>query len=96
MDILACPICKNHPLELVVFAEGEEIDEGDPALRQMRQVVPHHRDDTANAAGRPQGCIGGQGVLGEVEGPAAGGRLEGRQAIQPRMRRNRHMQSYAA
>jgi uncharacterized protein YbaR (Trm112 family) len=28
MEILACPICKHHPLELKVFAEGEEIDEG--------------------------------------------------------------------
>ncbi len=28
MDILACPICKHHPLELKVFAEHEEIDEG--------------------------------------------------------------------
>ncbi|HPC28364.1 MAG TPA: Trm112 family protein, partial [Candidatus Methanomethylicus sp.] len=26
--ILACPICKSHPLELLVFAEKEEIDEG--------------------------------------------------------------------
>jgi len=28
MDILACPICKSHPLELLVFSEKEEIDEG--------------------------------------------------------------------
>lgn len=28
MEILACPICKHHPLELKVFAEGEEIEEG--------------------------------------------------------------------
>ncbi|MFQ6076000.1 MAG: Trm112 family protein [Candidatus Bathyarchaeia archaeon] len=28
MDILACPICKHHPLELHVFEEKEEIVEG--------------------------------------------------------------------
>ncbi len=28
MDILACPICKNHPLELLAFEEKEEIEEG--------------------------------------------------------------------
>lgn len=28
MDILACPICKHHPLELYVFVEEEEIEEG--------------------------------------------------------------------
>jgi len=28
LDILACPICKHHPLELKVFEEKEEIDEG--------------------------------------------------------------------
>jgi len=28
LDILACPICKHHPLELDVFQEVEEIDEG--------------------------------------------------------------------
>lgn len=28
MEILACPICKHHPLELKVFAEGTEIEEG--------------------------------------------------------------------
>ncbi|MBM5804704.1 MAG: Trm112 family protein [Candidatus Verstraetearchaeota archaeon] len=28
LDILACPICKHHPLELRVFEEKEEIDEG--------------------------------------------------------------------
>jgi uncharacterized protein YbaR (Trm112 family) len=28
MDILACPICKYHPLELNVFEEKEEISEG--------------------------------------------------------------------
>jgi uncharacterized protein YbaR (Trm112 family) len=28
MEILACPICKHHPLELKVFKEGEEIEEG--------------------------------------------------------------------
>lgn len=28
MDILACPICKHHPLELLVFDEKEEIVEG--------------------------------------------------------------------
>jgi uncharacterized protein YbaR (Trm112 family) len=28
LDILACPICKNHPLKLFVFQEEEEIIEG--------------------------------------------------------------------
>jgi uncharacterized protein YbaR (Trm112 family) len=28
MDILACPICKSHPLNLHVFEEGEEVVEG--------------------------------------------------------------------
>jgi uncharacterized protein YbaR (Trm112 family) len=28
LDILACPICKHHPLQLEVFQEAEEIDEG--------------------------------------------------------------------
>jgi uncharacterized protein YbaR (Trm112 family) len=25
---LACPICKHHPLDLHIFEEGEEIEEG--------------------------------------------------------------------
>ena len=28
MDILACPICKHHPLELIAFEEKEAITEG--------------------------------------------------------------------
>ncbi len=28
LDILACPMCKHHPLDLLVFREGEEIEEG--------------------------------------------------------------------
>ncbi len=28
LDILACPICKHYPLELYVFEEKEEINEG--------------------------------------------------------------------
>ena len=28
MEILACPIDKHYPLELLVFEEGEEITEG--------------------------------------------------------------------
>ena len=28
LDILACPICKHHPLTLHIFKEGEEIEEG--------------------------------------------------------------------
>lgn len=28
LDILACPICKYYPLELLVFNEKEEIEEG--------------------------------------------------------------------
>ncbi len=28
MEIIACPMCKHHPLELYVFVEKEEIEEG--------------------------------------------------------------------
>lgn len=28
LEILACPICKHFPLELTVFEEKDEIDEG--------------------------------------------------------------------
>ena len=28
LDILACPICKYHPLELQVFEETNEVSEG--------------------------------------------------------------------
>jgi len=28
LDILACPICKHYPLELYVFEEKDEINEG--------------------------------------------------------------------
>ena len=28
MDLLACPICKKHPLDLHIFQEKEEIVEG--------------------------------------------------------------------
>ena len=28
MEILACPICKHSPLDLYVFEEKEDIDEG--------------------------------------------------------------------
>ncbi len=28
MDVLACPICKHHPLKLHVFEEKEEIQAG--------------------------------------------------------------------
>ncbi|MCS7097415.1 MAG: hypothetical protein NZ922_00295 [Candidatus Methanomethyliaceae archaeon] len=28
LDILACPMCKYYPLELIVFEEEEEIEEG--------------------------------------------------------------------
>lgn len=28
MDLLQCPICKHHPLDLHVFEEREEITEG--------------------------------------------------------------------
>lgn len=28
MEILACPICKKHPLNLYIFVEMEEIKEG--------------------------------------------------------------------
>lgn len=28
MDLLACPVCKAHPLELYSFRESREIEEG--------------------------------------------------------------------
>jgi len=28
LEILACPMCKHHPLELKVFDEKQEIEEG--------------------------------------------------------------------
>jgi len=28
LDILACPICKHHPLDLMIFQEKDEIEEG--------------------------------------------------------------------
>jgi len=28
LEILACPICKHHPLELRIFKEVDEINEG--------------------------------------------------------------------
>jgi uncharacterized protein YbaR (Trm112 family) len=28
LDILACPICKHSPLQLIVFEEEEEIEQG--------------------------------------------------------------------
>uniref|UniRef100_A0A7C3IY49 Trm112 family protein n=1 Tax=Candidatus Methanomethylicus mesodigestus TaxID=1867258 RepID=A0A7C3IY49_9CREN len=28
LDILACPMCKHHPIDLLVFEEGQEIEAG--------------------------------------------------------------------
>ena len=40
MDILACPICKNFPLDLHVFEEKEEIVEGLLVCRSCNRWYP--------------------------------------------------------
>ncbi len=52
MDILACPMCKHHPLELHVFREAEEIEEGVivcpnclrwyPIIESIPHMLPDH------------------------------------------------------
>lgn len=51
MDILACPICKHHPLGLKVFTEGEEIEEGILTCPEcgrwypIKETIPHMLPD---------------------------------------------------
>jgi uncharacterized protein YbaR (Trm112 family) len=51
MDILACPICKHHPLELKVFAEDGEIEEGLLVCKEccrwypIKETIPHMLPD---------------------------------------------------
>ncbi len=40
MNYLACPICKNPDLELFVFEEGEEIEEGLITCRACMRYYP--------------------------------------------------------
>ncbi|MEM4246670.1 MAG: Trm112 family protein [Candidatus Bathyarchaeia archaeon] len=40
MDILACPICKDHPLDLTVFEEKEEITSGVLTCRRCSRWYP--------------------------------------------------------
>jgi uncharacterized protein YbaR (Trm112 family) len=40
MGILACPICKHHPLDLHIFEESEEIVEGLITCSQCKRWYP--------------------------------------------------------
>ncbi len=40
LDILACPMCKHHPLELIVFEEKEEIVSGILICRECLRWYP--------------------------------------------------------
>ena len=42
MDILALPIDKFYPLELLVFEEKEEVSSGMITCPKCNQVVPNH------------------------------------------------------
>jgi len=56
MELLACPMCKHHPLELHVFDEKEEIVEGlivCPACNRFYpiiQEIPHMLPDELREA----------------------------------------------
>ncbi|MDI9643634.1 MAG: Trm112 family protein [Candidatus Verstraetearchaeota archaeon] len=51
MEILACPMCRNHPLELIVFSEENEIDEGIIICNScnrwypIKETIPHMLPD---------------------------------------------------
>jgi uncharacterized protein YbaR (Trm112 family) len=53
LDILACPICKHHPLDLKVFKEGKEIEEGIMLCSEcgrwypIIETIPHMLPDYA-------------------------------------------------
>lgn len=61
MDILACPICKSHPLELLPFEEKEEIEEGMllcgncgrwyPIIESIPHMLPDDLRDAAEDRG---------------------------------------------
>lgn len=57
MDILACPICKHHPLDLKVFSEGEEVEEGLLVCREclrwypIKETIPHMLPDELREEG---------------------------------------------
>ncbi|HRR53800.1 MAG TPA: Trm112 family protein [Candidatus Methanomethylicus sp.] len=63
MDILACPICKSHPLELLVFAEKEEIDEGVLLCSgcgrwyPIIETIPHMLPDDLRDANEDRGFL---------------------------------------
>ena len=40
MEVLACPICKHYPLDLTVFKENEEIEEGIIFCSSCRRWYP--------------------------------------------------------
>lgn len=40
MEVLACPICKHHPLDLCVFHEDQEVVEGLIVCKQCNRWYP--------------------------------------------------------
>ncbi|MEN3034964.1 MAG: Trm112 family protein [Candidatus Methanosuratincola sp.] len=40
LDILACPICKHHPLDLHVIRESDEINEGVLVCKSCNRWYP--------------------------------------------------------
>ena len=40
MEVLACPICKHHPLDLHVFHEDQEVIEGLIICKQCHRWYP--------------------------------------------------------
>jgi uncharacterized protein YbaR (Trm112 family) len=40
MDILACPMCKSWPLELHIFKETDEVDEGIIICNKCNRFYP--------------------------------------------------------
>lgn len=63
MDILACPMCKSHPLELLVFAEKEEVDEGVLLCSgcgrwyPIIETIPHMLPDDLRDANEDRGFL---------------------------------------
>ncbi len=63
MDILACPICKSHPLELLVFVEKEEIEEGVLLCSDcgrwypIIEMIPHMLPDDLRDAAEDKGFL---------------------------------------
>ncbi len=56
MDLLACPICKHHPLDLHIFEEKEEIEEAIIICSNCNrwypviETIPHMLPDDLRAA----------------------------------------------